>query len=233
MWSRKPWVTISASFSMKWVMMTVAASSSSSSTPALSAASATSSQAISRPIDQACTIDSRARPWSAGARPPADALAPAMPGRGVGRVRALFLERGDVGLVLEVTRVDASGRRIEQPLDAMHARRVQRMDVDQHVVAADLGLVGMDEADAAHVGGQCIDLVDTTGRGQAIVPASQIEELELVRGRCLVLRQLDVHAPYPVAALDEELRQVMSDETTRTSHQHLLHDVPSKDDESQ
>src|SRR3989442_11679838 len=91
----------------------------------------------------------------------------------------------------------------------------------------------MDEADAAHVRGQGIDFVDTAGRGQAIVPASQIEELELVRSRRLVLGQLDVHAAHPVAALHEELRQVMSDETPRSGHEHLLHSVSSRENESQ
>src|SRR5439155_23236849 len=149
-------------------------------------------------------------------------LVPAHPYHGIGREDVLYLYRCDVGLVLKIPRVDAGGRRIEQPLDALHAGRVERVDVDQHVVPADLGLVRMDEADAAHVRGQGIDLVDAAGRGQAIVPASQIEELELVPGRRLVFRQLDVHAAHPVTALHEELRQVMSDEATRSGHEHLL-----------
>ena len=108
------------------------------------------------------------------------------------------------------------------------------MDVDQHVVAADLGLMGMDEADAGHVRRQRIDLLDAAGRGgQTIVPAPQIEKFQLVGGGRFVLRQLDVHAPHPVAAFHEEFRQMMSDETTRSSHRHLLHGVPARDDESQ
>src|SRR5712691_9713564 len=102
-------------------------------------------------------------------------LLPAIAVLGAGRVGVFFLERRDVGLVLEVARVDAGRRRVEEPGDAVDARRIQRVDVDQHVVAADLGLVGMDEADAAHVRRQGIHLVDAAGRGQAVVPATQIE----------------------------------------------------------
>jgi hypothetical protein len=93
------------------------------------------------------------------------------------------------------------------------------MQVHERVVADDDGLVALDEADAAHVGGQSVDLVDAARRLEAVVPALEVEDLELVRRRRFVFRVLDVDAANPVSLGDEIFDQVMADESAGAGHQ--------------
>src|SRR5207247_5982346 len=75
--------------------------------------------------------------------------------------------------------VHAGGRREQKPADAVQAAGFQHMRVDQDVVAGDVGVKSSDITDAAHIGGQVVNLIDTTPRGlQAAVPATKIEELD-------------------------------------------------------
>ena len=96
------------------------------------------------------------------------------------------------------------------------------MHVDQHVVVHDLRLVALDEADPAHVGREVVDVLDPVGRLEAIGPPAQIEQLELLSGRRLVLGKFDVDTPHPVPLADEVLRQVVPDEAARTGNQHTF-----------
>jgi hypothetical protein len=91
--------------------------------------------------------------------------------------------------------------------------------VDQGVVVHDPGLVGLDEADPAHVGGQVIDVVHAGGRRQAALPAAQVQQVELARGRRLVLGELQVDAPDEVALVGEETGDVVADEAAGTRDQ--------------
>src|SRR2546426_7860825 len=96
------------------------------------------------------------------------------------------------------------------------------MYVDQHVVVHDLRLVALDEADPAHVGREVVDVLDPARRLEAIGPPAQIEQLELLSGRLLVLRTFDVDAPHRVPLADEVLRQVVPDEAAPTGNQHTF-----------
>jgi hypothetical protein len=86
------------------------------------------------------------------------------------------------------------------------------VDVDQRIVPQDRGVVGRDEAHAAHVGGQRIDVVDAAGGQQALVEAAEVAQLELVGVRVGVLGTGDVHPPHPVAPLLQRRDEVVADE---------------------
>ena len=86
----------------------------------------------------------------------AEQLLPAVAVLRQGGIGVLFLERGDVGVGLLVAVVDAGRRRIEEALGAGFLGGDQHVGADQHRQHA-LGLVGLDEAHAAHVGGEVVD----------------------------------------------------------------------------
>jgi hypothetical protein len=91
--------------------------------------------------------------------------------------------------------------------------------VDERVVAHNLGLVRLDKAYAAHVGGEPVHFIYIFGGFEAILYFDQVEQQELLSGRRLILRLLDVHAADPVAALDQILDEMMADEAARARHQ--------------
>jgi hypothetical protein len=80
-------------------------------------------------------------------------------GIGRGRVGVLLSERRDRRAALQVRRVDAGRGGVEEAVGPRRQRRLQHVGVDQRVVADDLGLVGLDVADPAHIGGQMVDVV--------------------------------------------------------------------------
>ena len=145
-------------------------------------------------------------------------LLPAVAILGVGRIRVLLFEGRHVGRLLLVPGVDARARRVQVALDAVDTRRLQRMQVDERVVANDHCLVGLDEADAAHVGGKTVNFIDAARGLQAVVPARQVQQLELVRAARFVVGGLDVDAPDPVTAVDQISREMVTNETTRTGY---------------
>src|ERR1051326_2240452 len=154
------------------------------------------------------------------ALPLAEQLLPSVTVLGIGRIGVIFLERCDVGARLSVTRVDARGARVEIPLNPIQPCGLEHVDVDQHVVVHDHSLVMLDEADAAHVGGEVVNLVDAAGRLEAVAPATQVEQLELVGARSFVFGKFDIDAADPVSAVLQVAHQVVSNEATRTSHQY-------------
>ena len=81
-----------------------------------------------------------------------------------------------------------------------------------------------DEADAAHVGREVVDLVHVLDGDGAIVPHAKIDLHEVVRGRGFVLRELDVGPADPIALVDEAFHEMVSDETTGPGHKYLFHD---------
>ena len=99
------------------------------------------------------------------------------------------------------------------------AARLQHVGVDQDVVARNVCQAGGDVADAAHVGGQVVHLVDLSRGQQGIVPVAQVEQLEFIRCRLFVLGQLDVHAADPVSVGPEALDQMVPDESTGACNQ--------------
>src|SRR6266568_1514438 len=143
---------------------------------------------------------------------------------GLGGVGVLFLEGDDVGVRLPKDRIDASRGGIKVPLDPLLSRGFERVDVDERVVVKDPAVVGGDEAHAAHVRSEGVDLLDSLGCLEAVLPANEVEQEELIRPRGRVFGLLDVHTPDPVAQLLQVRNQVVSDEASRTADQypHIL-----------
>src|ERR1044072_9099570 len=94
------------------------------------------------------------------------------------------------------------------------------MQIDERVVANDDGLVRFDEADAAHVRGEAVDLVDAFSCLQTVVCDRHIEQMKLVRRGWFVFGFLDVDAAHPVTAINKILRQMMTDKTASPSDQY-------------
>src|SRR5207247_9115222 len=147
-------------------------------------------------------------------------LLPAVPIFRVGGVRVFFLQRGHGSDPLEVLRIHARrGAEQEAPYAAL-ASGFQHVGVDQDIVVHDLGLVGLDEADPPHVGGQAIDLVHRLGSCEAVLPATEIKHLELVSGRRLELRYPEIHASHPMPEPSQMPGEMVADETARAGDQH-------------
>jgi hypothetical protein len=154
------------------------------------------------------------------AEPLADQLLPAIGVLGVGRVGVLLLQGGHVRVRLQVLGVDAGRGAVEVAGHALQPGRLDGVDVDEGVVAQDGGVVGGDEAHAAHVRGQRVHLVDVPGGQQALVPPAQVPQLELVGVHVGVLGTLEVDTPDPVAALLQIGDEVVADEPPGSGHQH-------------
>ena len=77
-----------------------------------------------------------------------------------------------------------------------------------------------DETHASHVGRQCVDLFDSPGRLQTVLPSAQIENLEFVRVRRRVFRMLQIDASHPVSLPLQEGYEMVPDEAARTRDQH-------------
>ena len=97
------------------------------------------------------------------------------------------------------------------------------MRIDEDIVAADVGMIGRDVTDAAHVGREVVDLIDAAAGGQqAVFNLAQVENFHLVGGAGFVLRHLDVGAAHPVAVLLQTFNQVVADESSRTGYEYPL-----------
>ena len=86
------------------------------------------------------------------------------------------------------------------------------MGVDEDIVARDIGEAGSDVANASHISGEVVDVIDATRRLQAVGPMPQVEQLEIVSRGWLELWLFDVGAAYPVALQLQSLNQVVADE---------------------
>ena len=56
-----------------------------------------------------------------------------------------------------------------------------------------------DKTHAAHVGGKGVHLIDIAGRFQAVVPATEIEDLEFVRVNLGKLGKFQIDTTHPIA----------------------------------
>src|ERR1051326_1699333 len=70
---------------------------------------------------------------------------------GVRRISILFPQRSYVRFILQITGIDAGARSIKIPLDAISPGRFDGLQIHQRIIANDLRLVALDEADAAHI----------------------------------------------------------------------------------
>jgi len=83
-------------------------------------------------------------------------------------------------------------------------------------------LVSLDETDPAHVCCQAVDFIYLARRPKAVVGHGQVQQQKLIGARRCKLRSLDIDASDPVAALDEVIGQMVTDETAGAGHQHSL-----------
>ena len=88
------------------------------------------------------------------------------------------------------------------------------MRVDQDVVAGDVGVKSSDITDATHIGGQVVNLIDTTPRGlQTAVPATKIENFKLVGLGGLIFGVLNIDTANKAAFGFQPVHESMPDET--------------------
>ena len=100
------------------------------------------------------------------------------------------------------------------PGNALQAAGFQHVDVDQDVVTRDVGVVGGDESDSAHVGRQVEDGVDSAAGGeQAVIELAQVEQLEFMGVARLIFRELEVHSANPVAVGAKTFHKMVPDKS--------------------
>src|SRR5256712_9538649 len=93
------------------------------------------------------------------------------------------------------------------------------MSIDQDIIAGNSGMINSDVPDASHISGQVIDFMDSERCHQTVIPASEIQHFEFMRGARLVLRGVGVHRAHPISALNQEMRQVVPDEASCSRHE--------------
>ena len=138
----------------------------------------------------------------------------------------VLLEAGGAieGLVeLLVLGVDAGGGGVPEALDTGRTRRLRHVERDHRRVVQDARVVGLDEAHAAHVGGEVEAPLHALARLLAGVGKSEVEVDELVAEHVLrhVLVLLPVHRAHPVPLLLETLGEVRADEASCTGNEDL------------
>jgi hypothetical protein len=101
---------------------------------------------------------------------------------------------------------------------AVEAGRFDGVEVDECVVVEDGRVVLGDESHPAHVRSERIDLIHVPHGEERVVPAPQVEELELVGVDLRVLRALEVHPANPVPPLLQVGDEMMADEASRPGH---------------
>jgi hypothetical protein len=102
-------------------------------------------------------------------------------------------------------------------------RGFEHLGVDENVVAADIGMGSGDITDAAHIGGEVVNLVEAVARGQfAMLDLAKIQNLELIRGTGLIFGIFNVGAPDPVAIPLQSFYEVMPNESSRARYQNPL-----------
>jgi hypothetical protein len=67
-----------------------------------------------------------------------------------------------------------------------------------------------------------INLVDPPIGHQAVVEASEVQDLKLVRGARFVDRVLDVNPPYPVTPIYQVFHQMVADKAARPGNEYAL-----------
>ena len=114
-------------------------------------------------------------------------------------------------LVLLVGVVDARAGRIEEAIDFVVDGCLQQVRVDQHGEHAQ-SFVVFDEAHAAHVGGEVVDIADAAARFLAFVAEIEIglDVLDVVEHLVPLVERFDVDAANPLDALLAQLRDQMS-----------------------
>ena len=109
---------------------------------------------------------------------------------------------------------DRGKRNRGSPLDAVDASRLEHVEADHGIVVEDDRVVGLDEAHAAHIGGEIEDMIDIFGDGEAVIHDSEVDEVEFmakhVFGHVLIL--LPIRCDDVVALALEAARDVRCNE---------------------
>jgi hypothetical protein len=100
-------------------------------------------------------------------------------------------------------------------------RRFQGVDIDQRIIVQDGGMISGDKTHATHVCCQGIDLIDTFGGSQAVLPTPQVEQEEFIGIDMGKLRIVQIRASDPVSQVFEMGRQVVANETAGSSDKDL------------
>src|ERR1043165_10197895 len=130
-------------------------------------------------------------------------LLPAITVFSVGGISIALFQRRDLTRALQVTGINAGARCVEISLHSIDSGCFNRMKIDHRIVAHDYSFVCFNEADAAHIWGQPIDLLDIGSCLETVLPAPQIQKFKLMRARWLVLRFLYIDAAHPIATVDQ------------------------------
>ena len=141
-----------------------------------------------RPVDVVIARDSRLDAEvveEVPAHPLREELLPAVAVLGHRRIGVGLLQRRDVGVLLELDVVDACGRRKEVPLDPGVLAGHQQVRVDQHGEHARRP-VGLDEAHAAHVASDVVDVRHIVDGRAARVERAEIRRSAVDPGGHLV-----------------------------------------------
>lgn len=114
-------------------------------------------------------------------------------------------------------KLGSGGGARKKPRDAVDAGGFEHVEADHGVVVHDDGVVGLDEAHAAHVGGQVENVMRAFRDLQAIVHDAQVHEVELIAEHVLahVLVLLPVRRDDVVALAAQPPRDVRRDEPPR------------------
>ena len=147
-------------------------------------------------------------------------LLPAVAVFSIRRISILFPQGSHVRFILQVTRIDARARCIKIALDAISSCRFDRLQIHQRIIANDLGLVAFNEPDATHVSRESVNFIDAFRRLQTVLRLRQIQKGKFVRSGSFVLRLFHIGAAHPIAMLNQILRQMVANKTTRAGHQY-------------
>src|ERR1039457_5056706 len=150
-------------------------------------------------------------------------LLPAIARLGISGMGIFLTQRSDGSILLLALVVDTCGRGEQETLDPILTAGLEHMGIDQDVMATDVGEIRSDIANAAHVGGKVIDLIDPAARGQeAVFCLAQIKDLKRVACRSFVFRILDVNSPDPMPVRFESLHQMVANKTACARYQYPL-----------
>jgi hypothetical protein len=155
----------------------------------------------------------------------AEQLLPAIAVFRHGGVGIGLLERRDVSVDLLIRVVDTGRAGVEEAVNVGVSRRHQQVRVDEHREHA-VGLVGFDEAHAAHVGREVVDGVDVLDHRATVVEFRQVslrEELDALRNLVPLIERLDVSAAHLQSVLYKRLGEVTPDKAARTGDKRNLY----------
>src|SRR5712664_3004003 len=141
-----------------------------------------------------------------------------------GRVGIFFFERHDIGTLLLVAVVDASGGRIKKALHTLIPGGHQHMRVDENAEHTK-GAIGLDKAHSTHVGRELKHSVYTFCCQVAVVLVSQVERQVLYSVCFLVplLNWFDVHGTDLASAPRlQAFHEMAPDESPGTTNDHSL-----------